>query len=166
MGGGSNEFVLALPAHFHRFQGFPYEIPADEKEGCDSQKIEQQEAGALILQQDDARRAVSQESQALVTPGGGKDKDCAIVGVFLLPGHREDRTLDYRGGDGANCRIDFFLQSFFTCQIDERLPVRGRDPGTGIKEGFPVLLNMYDQLFRRLSLSQPASGNGGAVLHP
>lgn len=147
MGGRSDEFVLAFSAHFDRFQGFSDEIPADEKEDCNPQNIEQQEARPLTPDQRDTRRPVPQKRQALISFGGGKDKDCAVIGVSLIPLYREDRALNDRGGDGAHRRIDFFLQGLFPRPVDERLPVRGRSPGPGIEKWFPVLLNMYDQLF-------------------
>ena len=76
-----------------------------------------------------------------------------ILARFLyvtLPGDvykRQDRALNDRGGDGAHRRIDFLLKGLFPRPVDERLPVRGRSPGPGIEKWFPVLLNMYDQLF-------------------
>ena len=116
---------------------FPDEIPADEKEGCNPQNIEQQEARPLTPDQRDTRRPVPQKRQALISFGGGKDKDCAVIGVSLIPLYREDRALNDRGGDGAHRRIDSFLQGLFPRPVDERLPVLWPEPRTRNREMVP-----------------------------
>lgn len=111
MGGRSDEFVLAFSAHFHRFQGFSDEIPADEKEGCNPQNIEQQEARPLTPDQRDTRRPVPQKRQALISFGGGKDKDCAVIGVSLIPLYREDRALMTEEETGRTAGLTFSLRA-------------------------------------------------------